>query len=184
MKIIIISYSSRKNGNCYRIAEYIKGLFSKNTLFQTEIISFSNIKSSGCGTCNYECFDDTCVFNNDALSQLYRSLLNADLLISIIPIYCGVPCSNYFIMNERAQGALSDDEYEVWDAMKKKYIVIGNTGLDITKSIIKENDPSFSEDSFVSISSNIVHERSIKGNLIDYSIFKRIIKQFLSALLC
>jgi len=177
MKISVINYSSRKNGNGYHIVEYIKDIIVRQN-GRYDLIDFSSFATNSCGTCNYECFDNDCVYENDEIYRAYRKILNSNIVISVIPIYGGLPCSNFFVFNERAQGAFKDDEFEQLERIKNKYIIIGNTGTEITKKIIYENDEHAKEEDFLIISSNEVGERSIKGNLMDYDRYREKVCRF------
>ena len=102
------------------------------------------------------------------------------MVISVIPIYGGLPCSNFFVFNERAQGAFQDEEFEQLEEIRNKYIIIGNTGVEITKKIIHENDNHAKEEEFLVISSNEVGERSIKGNMMEYDWYREKINEFVA----
>lgn len=180
-KVFVISFSSRKNGNSFHIASYVTQALKNAVLHEhVEMIDFSSIISNVCGECNYECFDNMCIYLNDDIYNLYRKLLTADLIFSIVPIYCGLPCSNYFIFNERIQGALRGDEFSKLDSVKKKYIIIGNTGIQISKEIFSQNDDELMESDILSLRSNDVCERSIKGNLMEYDYYKKLLDDFLN----
>lgn len=179
MRIDVINYSSRKNGNGYHIAEYIKGIILRENR-ECDLIDFSRFFANACGKCNYECFDSDCVHKNDEIYNAYRKILKADMVISVIPIYGGLPCSNFFVFNERAQGAFRDEEFEQLEEIRNKYIIIGNTGVEITKKIIGENDNHAKEEDFLVISSNEVGERSIKGNLMEYDRYREKINKFVA----
>lgn len=179
MKMSVLNYSSRKNGNGYHIAEYIKEIISRENR-EYDLIDFSRFSANTCGKCNYECFDSDCVYKNDEIYNAYRKILKADMVISVIPIYGGLPCSNFFVFNERAQGAFQDEEFEQLEDIRNKYIIIGNTGVEITKKIIHENDNHAKEEDFLVISSNEVGERSIKGNLMEYDWYREKINEFIA----
>lgn len=51
MKTIIVSFSSRTDGNCEKIGNFIKDNIKDSILY-----SFSKFSIHGCGDCNYECF--------------------------------------------------------------------------------------------------------------------------------
>lgn len=179
-RICVINFSSRANGNCNRIADYVVAYLKSNiSSCQIRKLDFSAACCHSCGNCNYECFDNICDYIGDDIYEMYRSLLSAELVISVIPIYSGLPCSNYFVMSERIQGAFVDQEFDEFDNLKNKYIVIGNTGTQITKDIIAQNNENIHDQDFLFIQSNDVGERSIKGNLIEFDYFKKQINRFL-----
>lgn len=177
MKVSVINYSSRKNGNGYHIAEYIKEIVLRENK-EFDLIDFSCFSANACGKCNYECFDNCCVYKDDEIYSAYRKILKTNMVISVIPIYGGLPCSNYFVFNERAQGAFKDEEFEQLEEIRNKYIIIGNTGVEITKKIVYENDDHAKDEDFLVISSNEIGERSIKGNLMDFERYREKISKF------
>ena len=74
-KICIISYSSRKNGNCGRAAEYIAYVFEKSSrLYQIREVCFSDINFHICGHCDYECFHDMCKYDSVGVQMATRSM--------------------------------------------------------------------------------------------------------------
>lgn len=179
MKVCVINFSSRKNGNGYHISERIVEIMSRENR-KYDLIDFSRFAVNTCGKCNYECFDNLCVYKDDEIYSAYRKILKADIVISVIPIYGGLPCSNFFVFNERAQGAFKDEEFEHLEVIRNKYIIIGNTGTEITKRIVYENDNHAKDEDFLVISSNEIGERSIKGNLMDYVCYRERIEKFLA----
>ncbi len=180
MKISVINYSSRKNGNCHHIAEYVEAIISGEK-HEYDLIDFSAFSVNTCGKCNYECFGNHCVYKDDEIYRAYRKILDADIVISVIPIYGGLPCSNFFAFSERVQGAFQDDEFDQFEAVKNKYIIVGNTGLEITKKIVGANDSLVRDEDFLAISSNEVGERSVRGNLMDYELYRGKIREWIKA---
>ncbi len=179
MRICIINYSSRTNGNCTAITQFIVSVLNKEyPSCQISVVGFPDIEVHHCGECNYECFGVGCPNKNDAIQIMYDEVVSSDLLLSVIPIYGGLPCSNYFAFSERAQGALTDDGFNKIDSIKNKYIVVGNTGEEVTKAIIKATDLLFSEKDILFVKSHTVGERSIRGNLMEYECFRGSISSF------
>lgn len=93
---LIISFSARDGGNCDSIAKYISSPEDK-------IVHFRALDFHPCLNCSYECFADRCKYRGDDIYGLYTSMLSYDRVILIVPMYCGNPCSLYFIFNERCQ---------------------------------------------------------------------------------
>ncbi|MCM1561940.1 MAG: NAD(P)H-dependent oxidoreductase [Butyrivibrio sp.] len=178
MKVCVINFSSRKNGNGHHILEYITEIMSKER-GEYDIIDFSSFDVNPCGKCNYECFGNLCIYRDDGIYSAYRKILMASIVVSVIPIYGGLPCSNFFAFNERAQGAFRDEEFGKLESIRNKYIIIGNSGKEITKKIVYENDKNAKEDDFIAVSSNEMGEQSIKGNLMDYEYYRKKIERFI-----
>ena len=100
MKTVIISFSSRKNGNCSQIGKYIQGLTHDPVFF-----SFSEFSLHPCGGCNYECFAERtqCPYIADRECEILEAIVQSEVTYFILPNYCDYPCSNYFVFNERSQ---------------------------------------------------------------------------------
>lgn len=79
MRISVINYSSRKNGNCHHISEYIEEIISCEK-HEYDLIDFSAFSVNTCGKCNYECFGNHCVYKDDEIYRAYRKILDADLM--------------------------------------------------------------------------------------------------------
>ncbi len=126
MSICVISFSSRKGGNCEKISELICSLLPDTTKY-----SFCDFEIHPCGNCNYECFskNSSCPFYNDMEYELLDAVSNSSQSLFILPNYCDYPCANFFIFNERSQCYFQHradllDKYEI---VPKKAIVISNT---------------------------------------------------------
>lgn len=112
---LVISFSARPNGNCDSLANYI-------ATEQDKIIYFRKLNIHSCCNCNYECFQQECVYREDDVYQLYHQMCNYEKVILLIPMYCGNPCSLYFIFNERCQDYfMHNDTYE--EIQKRLYII-------------------------------------------------------------
>ena len=112
---LIISFSARPNGNCDSLAEYI-------ATEQDNVIYFRELNIHSCSNCNYECFQQECVYRSDDVYSLYSQMCNYDKVILLVPMYCGNPCSLYFAFNERCQDYfMHNDTYE--EIQKRLYII-------------------------------------------------------------
>ena len=129
MNVCIISFSSRKNGNCAKISEYIKSLYPKAKRY-----SFSDFSIHGCGNCMCQCFKngDKCPFVRDKEREVLDAITNSDLSIFVVPNYCDYPCSNYFAFNERSICYFRKNEslLNKYLYAKKKFIVVSNSNRD------------------------------------------------------
>ncbi len=180
MKIFILNYSSRKNGNCAKTAKFIGITFKQlNKDCDITVSDFPNVGDNTCGKCSYECFGGSCPYCFDDLQKMYDHIIRSDIFISIVPIYGGYPCSNFFVLNERIQGAFDDIGFEMLERVKNKYIVIANTDINVTKQIFQANDNKFCEEDILVLKSSDVGERSIRGNLIEYDYYQKMIISFL-----
>ena len=51
--------------------------------------------------------------------KVVDTVMNSDLIYYIVPNFCGFPCANYFVFNERTVGYFTADR-----AIKKEYMTI------------------------------------------------------------
>ncbi len=109
-------------------------------------------------------------FIDDDIKSIYDGILNSNQVIFIIPIYSDYPCSNFFIFRERSQCIFNDEKiYLKYLKISKRFIIIGNTGIEQTTMILKNDfKDSFDSNYIANIKSNDVGEKSTKGNLITY----------------
>ena len=54
MKITIVNFSGRKNGNCRAISKVIADIHSDDEI---SVFNFCDITLEPCGKCGYDCFD-------------------------------------------------------------------------------------------------------------------------------
>ncbi|MDD3123705.1 MAG: hypothetical protein PHC62_09375 [Candidatus Izemoplasmatales bacterium] len=178
--ISIISFSGREQkGNCYEITLYLKKKIM-NEFIDVHTFFLSECEIHNCSHCDYECFTELkkCPYSFDDITKIYNEILKCDMAIFVIPIFSNFPCSNFFIFNERSQCFFSSQQqYDNYLDVRRKYIIIGNSGFSNAKNIIgydlKKNDNT--DNKFLNICSNLVHELSTKGNLIEYNIISDMI---------
>ncbi len=183
MKICILNYSFRKNGNCAGISNYVAtSLLQQFPDVSLISMDFPAVGDHRCGNCAYDCFEGHCPYKADELQRIYEELLLSDMLISVVPVYSAFPCSNFFVLSERVQGAYDDSGFEKFDKLKNKYIFVGNNGDSAIKEIIRTSYHSFQDRDILFIRSHDVGERSIRGNLMDYEYYQEKIREFVSRL--
>lgn len=117
---LIISFSSRDNGNCYEISKYISNKNDKN-------LKFKDLNIHNCSSCSYECFDTMCKYRNDDIYGLINSMFEYEKVYLIVPMYCNNPSSLYFIFNERCQDYFMHNE-EKYNLLINKLYFIGIYG--------------------------------------------------------
>lgn len=126
MSVCIVSFSSRKNGNCGQIAAHLQSLYGDAKLYD-----FADFSIHPCGDCVYECFSRSgrCPFMEDREYELYEAILGSAQTYYIIPNYCDYPCANFFIFNERSQCFFQGHpkRVEAYCRIPKKFIVVSNT---------------------------------------------------------
>ena len=126
MSVCIISFSSRKGGNCGQIAAYLRSLHGDAKLYD-----FSDFNIHPCGGCAYECFmpGGRCPWMDDREVELYEGILGSTQAYYILPNYCDYPCANFFIFNERSQCYFQGhpESAGAYGLVPKKFIVVSNT---------------------------------------------------------
>jgi multimeric flavodoxin WrbA len=135
MKIIGLSFSARKNGNCNASLDKCRSYLQEINQ-EITIINAVDYSISPCKNCNYECFPSSCVIEDDFI-QFYNSISIADHLLISVPTYAGHMSALFHIFFERFQG-LSKKEIKSFNSKDKSVIVIGNyvAGADRTTSEI------------------------------------------------
>lgn len=145
MKIAIINFSNRTNGNSLDISKYLKDLYIGNDV---KLYNFSSLNIEACGSCAYECLKKgyRCP-KKDKINKMYHTICNADMCYYVLPNYCDYPCSNFFLFNERSCGYFNNN-YQKMDKylnVKKKFIVITNSNtenfIEILKKHVKNENP-------------------------------------------
>ena len=133
MSVCIVSFSSRKNGNCSQLGEFIKLLLPDATLFD-----FANFSINACGNCGYQCFNggSNCPFFADKECEILDAITNSTITYFIVPNYCDFPCSNFFIFNERSLCYFQNNEKKLTTYLQvpKKFIVVSNSNLENFKT--------------------------------------------------
>ena len=134
MNVSIISFSSRKHGNCHQISEYALSLYPN-----AKVYYFSDFRISGCGHCLCQCFEkgDKCPYALDKTREMLDAVTNSDLAIYVVPNYCDYPCSNYFAFNERSICYFRNNEslLSKYLYVPKKFIVVSNSNKDNFKHV-------------------------------------------------
>lgn len=113
---LIISFSGREKGNCDSIADFISSP-------EDEILYFRNMSIHSCSNCEYECFHGLCKYRDDDIYGLYSKMTVYNRVILIVPMYCGNPCSLYFIFHERCQDYFMQNEERYEEIISRLYIV-------------------------------------------------------------
>lgn len=123
--IVVVNFSSRKDGNCYRISGVIKKHFKDK---KVKIYNFYENTYSSCGHCDYECFKKRCKVN-DGINEIFKSIVQSEETIFVLPNYCDYPNSNYFLFNERSCGFFNGnkDLLNRYLNIRKKFIVVSNS---------------------------------------------------------
>jgi len=182
MKISIINFSGRPNGNCHRIAKVIENTLPlDNEITLKEICHLSIMP---CGNCNYSCFDEdsTCPYAGDDIFDIYHSICVSDLTFFIVPNYCDYPSSGFFIFNERSQSFFpkdSDDLFQQYLRVKKKFIVVSNTEKDNFRRVFQNHAEDNTNPNILFLSAKQFGKVSIQGDLMDSVQARYAVKEFI-----
>ena len=163
MSVCIVSFSSRKNGNCAQIDEFIARLIPNAKLY-----AFSNFQISACGNCSYQCFGggENCPFVADKEREILDAITNSDVTYFVVPSYCDFPCSNFFVFNERSLRYFQGKESLLADYLRvrKKFVVVTNGGVENFKSAFAYHTDE--EPEILCLPAKKYGKNSIDGNLL------------------
>lgn len=178
MKVCIVSFSGRANGNCGSIARELCGLYGN----EAKVYDFSSLKITPCTGCKYECFGrgENCPYFDDPVFEIYDSITESDLTYFIVPNYCDYPCSLFFAFNERSQCYFQKQESRLikYLAAKKKFIVVSNTNRDNFTSAFLYHVEENTQPDILFLSAKRFNKISISGNLMESEEAREIIKRF------
>ena len=177
MKTVIVSFSSRANGNCSQIGKLISSLTQYPVLFD-----FSEFDLHACGHCATECFvaREKCPYFEDNENEMLETMVHSDMVYFVLPNYCDYPCANYFIFNERSQCFFQGkpDLLEAYLKIPKRSIVISNTNKDnFVQALAYQSDQ---EPEILFMSSKEYGKTSISGDLLTSKKALEDIKQFIN----
>lgn len=165
MKVTVISFSGRENGNCQSIAKAVLAFYRKE---DTVLYDFAGFDLSPCGKCALECFygESPCPFGGDRAIPIFDSVTNSDLTYFIIPNYCDYPCANYFILNERSQCYFQGrpDLLRRYLAAPKRFIVVSNTEQENFRTVLSQQTDA--EPEILFLSAKAYGKVSIRGDLL------------------
>lgn len=127
MSVCVISFSSRKNGNCAGIGELICSLLPEARLYR-----FSDFAIHPCGGCDYDCFapGGLCPWREDKEYELLDAIIGSEQTYFVLPNYCDCPCANFFIFSERCQSYFQNRNglLTAYKRVPKRAVVVSNTG--------------------------------------------------------
>ena len=176
MKTIIVSFSSRTDGNCEKIGSFIKDNIKDSILY-----SFSKFSIHGCGDCNYECFKngEMCPYADDMECDILDSIIHSDVTYFILPNYSDYPCANYFVFNERSQFFFQgkSDLLNAYRRVPKRSIVVSNTSEEnFIKALSYQTDQN---PDILFLSARKYGKSSIQGDLLTSEIVVSEIVEFI-----
>lgn len=161
--VTVVSFSSRFNGNCGKISNYLGHFFQDSQVF-----SFFDFTIHPCGGCHYECFAsrETCPHFQDMEYQLLDSITHSHRAVFVVPNYCDYPNANFFTFNERSQCYFQGhpELLEQYLAVPKKFVVISNTGTANFREAFTQH--TYQEPEILFLSPRHYGKNSIQGDLL------------------
>ena len=177
MKTVIVTFSSRSNGNCSQIGKLIASLTQDPVLFD-----FSGFDLRPCGRCASECFTarENCPYFEDKEYEILEAIMHSKMVYFVLPNYCDYPCANYFIFNERSQCFFQGkpDLLEAYLSIPKRSIVISSTNQNNFIHALAYQ--SNKEPEILFLSAKEYGKTSINGDLLTSKDALEDIRQFIS----
>lgn len=163
MGICVLTFSSRRDGNCMKIGSFVCSL-----LPDAKQYDFADFDIHPCGGCHYECFTkgDQCPWIGDQEYALLDAVTHSALTYFILPNYCDYPCANFFIFNERSLCYFQNNEdlLNAYVRVPKKAIVVSNTNQAHFEAALSYHaDPA---PQLLFLSANRYGKASISGDLL------------------
>lgn len=181
MRVSILSFSGRSGGNCGRIAQEIRRFWRDRG--EAEVYDFSTFTVTPCGGCGYVCFQERecCPYMDDPVAGLFQAVTDSGLAYYVVPNYCDYPCANYFIFNERSQCYFQGRPrlLEQYLAVRKKFIVVSNTGRDNFTAAFRYQLEENVEPEVLFLSAKQFHKVSIRGDIMDSAKAREALQSFI-----
>ena len=176
--IVLVQFSSRINGNCSAISNFISIKFENENV---SIFTVDDHTVQACNHCDYECLTPgkTCPNLNENQTTLMDAICNADMAYYIIPNYCGYPCANYFVFNERSVGYFNMDRALMKKFMDvpKRFVIVSNTEGANFENAVKQQVSN--EPEILYLKTGKYHKRSTAGDLMESDEAKADLSAFL-----
>ena len=177
-KVVILSFSGRKDGNCASISDYIEQFYIRTNVLSYKI---DNVSFPSCGGCKYECLKQgaKCPQLTENQRQIMCAVTEADMVYFIVPNYCGYPCANYFAFNERSVGYFNMNRVlmEQYMSVRKRFIIISNTESNFTEAMQQQTND---QPDILYLKSRKYQKQSIAGDLLTSEAAKADLQAFLA----
>ena len=174
---MIISFSSRKNGNCQKVGEFILSVDDKMKNFY----KFSDFQIQPCGNCSYNCFNanKSCPHLSDMEYSMLEQVCCSELVYFIVPNYCDYPCANFFIFNERSNCYFQNhpERLEQYLRVPKKFLVISGSTSHHFKEVFEQHTDK--DPNILFLNAKQFDKSSIDGTIMESNCVKALIKDFI-----
>ena len=173
---ILISFSSRENGNCAQVSQYILSVCDRID----RAYYFSDFSIKPCGTCQYECFkqSNSCPHIEDQEYALLDAISQSELVYFVVPNYCDYPCANFYIFNERSNCYFQGhpERLEQYLNVPKKFLVISGRTSHHFKEAFEQHTGR--EPNILFLNAKQFGKSSIDGTIMASDCVKTVIKDF------
>lgn len=174
--VVIVSFSSKKGGNCEQISDYLRSLCSQ----PVKIYRFAEFSIHPCGGCGYECFADNrcCPYIGDMEYSILEDICASAITYFVLPNYCNYPCAHFFAFNERSQCYFQNhaDRLEAYLNVPKQFLVVSNSGKENFLEAMRQHTNN--EPEILFLSSKFYGKSSSAGNLMESENAKTDIRRF------
>ena len=79
--IVVVNFSSRKDGNCYQISGVVKKHYKEK---KVKIFNFYENTYYSCGHCDYECFKKKCKIG-DGINEIFKAIVQSEETVFVVP---------------------------------------------------------------------------------------------------
>jgi len=180
MKVCIINFSGRHNGNCHDVAKFIEQTLAPE--HEVTLFEMCNLDISPCGKCDYECFykEKLCPYADDDINRIFFALCTSDLAYYVLPNYIDYPNAYFFMFCERKQGffAQKPDLLERYLPTAKKFVVVSSTEENNFRQILGKHVAKNSEVDFLFLSATNFDKGSARGGIMESEQAKTMVRGF------
>lgn len=176
--IVVVNFSSRKDGNCYQISGVVKKHYKEK---KVKIFNFYENTYNSCGHCDYECFKKKCKIG-DGINEIFKAIVQSEETIFVVPNYCDYPNSNFFLFNERSCGFFNGnkDLMNRYLNIPKKFIVVSNSCNNSFKTAFSYHLSSYVTPNILYFNSKKFDQNPLDGKLMSNKEAEHLVYDFLS----
>lgn len=176
--IVVVNFSSRKDGNCYQISGVVKKHYKEK---KVKIFNFHENTYHSCGHCDYECFKKKCKIG-DGINEIFKAIVQSEETIFVVPNYCDYPNSNFFLFNERSCGFFNGnkDLMNRYLNIPKKFIVVSNSCNNSFKTAFSYHLSSDETPNILYFNSKKFDQNPLDGKLMSNKEAEHLVYDFLS----
>jgi multimeric flavodoxin WrbA/ADP-ribose pyrophosphatase YjhB (NUDIX family) len=176
--IVVVNFSSRKDGNCYQISGVVKKHYKEK---KVKIFNFYENTYNSCGHCDYECFKKKCKIG-DGINEIFKAIVQSEETVFVVPNYCDYPNSNFFLFNERSCGFFNGnkDLMNRYLNIPKKFIVVSNSCNNSFKTAFSYHLSSDETPNILYFNSKKFDQNPLDGKLMSNKEAEHLVYDFLS----